>query len=281
MARQVSKGTCAFCRRTIAKSGMTRHLAACEQRKQLAAAPPKRGMRPAKLFHLVVEGRYLPMYWLHLAVPTTLLLTDLDAFLRTIWLECCGHLSAFEIDGRRYLPGWHEGVDAMWASPPPTLDQAVLPQLMVLGEDGELRPATLDQRQSIFEALTQSHMPNGFERLPDADMEIALSDVLVPGKQAFYEYDFGTTTDLALKVVAAFDGWTTRREPIQILARNDPPALVCEVCQQPATAVCVQCIWEDAGWLCKGCSRNHQCGEEMLLPVLNSPRVGMCAYTGA
>jgi len=24
-------------------------------------------------------------------------LSDLDSFLRDIWLECCGHLSAFEI----------------------------------------------------------------------------------------------------------------------------------------------------------------------------------------
>jgi len=29
-------------------------------------------------------------------------LSDLDSFLRDIWLECCGHLSAFEIDETYY-----------------------------------------------------------------------------------------------------------------------------------------------------------------------------------
>lgn len=26
--------------------------------------------------------------------------------------------------------------------------------------------------------------------------------------------------------------------------------------------------------------KTHECGEDMLLPVVNSPRVGMCDYTG-
>jgi hypothetical protein len=28
------------------------------------------------------------------------------------------------------------------------------------------------------------------------------------------------------------------------------------------------------------CAGGHECGEEMLLPVVNSPRVAMCGYTG-
>jgi hypothetical protein len=28
-------------------------------------------------------------------------------------------------------------------------------------------------------------------------------------------------------------------------------------------------------------SEEHECGEEALLPVVNSPRMGMCGYTGA
>jgi len=32
--------------------------------------------------------------------------------------------------------------------------------------------------------------------------------------------------------------------------------------------------------VCEGCAGEHECGEEMLLPVVNSPRVGMCGYEG-
>ena len=32
----------------------------------------------------------------------TATLEDLDSFLRDIWLECCGHLSAFNIYGTNY-----------------------------------------------------------------------------------------------------------------------------------------------------------------------------------
>lgn len=50
----------------------------------------------------MVEGRYLPEYWMHLSVPVNTTLGDLDQFLRDIWLECCRHLSAFTIEGTRY-----------------------------------------------------------------------------------------------------------------------------------------------------------------------------------
>ena len=39
---------------------------------------------------------------MHVAVPLTAPLSKLDDFLRHTWLECCGHLSAFEIAGKRY-----------------------------------------------------------------------------------------------------------------------------------------------------------------------------------
>jgi len=39
---------------------------------------------------------------MHVAVPATAPLSKLDDFLRHTWLECCGHLSAFEIGGKRY-----------------------------------------------------------------------------------------------------------------------------------------------------------------------------------
>ena len=33
-------------------------------------------------------------------------------------------------------------------------------------------------------------------------------------------------------------------------------------------------------FLCEVHTEKHDCGEEALLPVVNSPRMGMCGYTG-
>ncbi len=41
-------------------------------------------------------------FWLHLEAKSTATLSDLDHFLRRIWLECCEHLSEFTINSVRY-----------------------------------------------------------------------------------------------------------------------------------------------------------------------------------
>jgi hypothetical protein len=213
---------------------MIEHLRSCEQRKAALEASMEKGARKTKIFHIVVEGRRLPEYWMHLEAPATATLEDLDGFLRDIWVECCGHMSAFTIRKTRYITGG--GVDAMW------VDMGFVPR----GEVG---------------------------------MDVPLVEVLRPGMRFHYEYDFGTTTELTLKVVAEREG-TIRGKRIQLLARNEPPLITCNVCGRIATQVCARCIWDDKGWLCDTCAREHACGEDMLMPVVNSPRVGMCGYTG-
>lgn len=57
-------------------------------------AGPGTGAR--RWFHLVVQARYAPDYWLHLQAPGDRTFGELDSVLRRLWLECCNHLSAFE-----------------------------------------------------------------------------------------------------------------------------------------------------------------------------------------
>jgi hypothetical protein len=157
---------------------------------------------------------------MHLAVPAKAPLSRLDDFLRHIWLECCGHMSAFEIDGIRY-----------------------------------------------------SVSPMEEER----GMGAPLSRVLDVGSKFFYAYDFGSTTELALKVVG-FWNQGKPRGAVQLLARNDPPQIICGQCKtQPATQICIE---SEETWLCETCMAAHECDDAMHLPVVNSPRVGVCAYTG-
>jgi len=221
MTRYTSKGKCSFCNETFGKAAMTKHLKSCKQRKSaLETTSEKRKLQGTKSLHLVVEGRDLPEYWMHLSVAANVTLEDLDDFLRDIWLECCGHLSAFTIEGKRY-------------------------SIHPMKEYGE------------------------------RSMKSALGNVVGIGMKFYHEYDFGTTTELTLRVMSEQEG-EAKGKSIQLLARNDPPLIACESCGKIATQVCAEC----ARWFCDECAHKHECGEDMLLPVVNSPRVGMCGYTG-
>jgi hypothetical protein len=223
MSKPQSKGNCYLCGEMVGKVSMTRHLLACCSQ-EVSGKSPVYGKQPSdQSFHLLVEGREANAYWMHLAAPMTAPLNKLDRFLRHSWLECCGHLSAFEIGDKRY------------ASSP---------------MDEEL------------------------------DMRARLSQVLEVGMRFFYEYDYGSTTALALKVVAVRESGSAK-SAVQLLARNEAPQAICHRCaSKPATQVCTECAWNGEGWLCDSCAVAHECGDEMCLPVVNSPRVGVCGYTG-
>lgn len=220
---QQSAGKCHLCGAIVGRTSMAGHLNACSQ-PEASRLPPATGKQVSgPSFHLVIEGRDAKAYWMHAAVPVTAPLSKLDRFLRDTWLECCGHLSAFEIGSNRY------------ASSP-----------------------------------TQGEM----------SMRVPLSRVLEKGIKFSYEYDYGSTTALTLKVVALREP-STPSGAIQLLAANVAPQVSCQRCgNRAATQVCTECAWNGEGWLCEACVDEHECGSEMCLPVVNSPRVGVCGYTG-
>jgi Plasmid pRiA4b ORF-3-like protein len=111
------------------------------------------------------------------------------------------------------------------------------------------------------------------------NMQVKLEEVLSPGQTYSYEYDFGSTTELTLKVISEREV-LAKKQAIEILARNNLPIVPCDECGKPATNTCTQCIYEDQGYLCDTCAKDHECGEDMLLPMVNSPRAGVCGYTG-
>jgi len=110
-------------------------------------------------------------------------------------------------------------------------------------------------------------------------MKVKVETLLVPGLEIPYEYDFGTTSHLLIKVVAQRLGKPTTGHPIVLLARNkfEPPP--CMVCGQPATQICTECLYREDGCseLCDAHAREH---DDMLLALVNSPRTGMCGYDG-
>ena len=225
MARQSTNGRCYLCDEVFSKQKMKKHVESCGRKKDDADKKTSAKNKTKKdVFHIVAQGKYSPDYWMNIEVPVDATLEVLDRFLRDIWLECCGHMSAFDIGGRRY---------------------SVAP----MGDYDEQA------------------------------MDVRLFEVIEPGMKFEHEYDFGSTTSLVLNVISQYPGHI-KGNSVRILARNEPPLYECQLCGKTATQICVECIYSDKGLLCDDCAAGHECGEEMLLPVVNSPRVGVCGYTG-
>lgn len=96
-----SRGQCAFCGYETTKGSMAKHLAACPQRRAQIASAEQTNRKPGTLYHLRMHDADDRDFWLDVEVRGSATLNDIDAYLRSIWLECCGHLSQFSIGGWR------------------------------------------------------------------------------------------------------------------------------------------------------------------------------------
>lgn len=98
---------------------------------------------------------------------------------------------------------------------------------------------------------------------------------MLKGKDKFeYEYDFGSTTYIEGEVVEEREGILS--ETVRILARNKIPKEECSMCENEAVMYCTEC----QEFYCAQCLFEHSCDDEMALPVVNSPRMGVCGYEG-
>lgn len=225
MTRITTSGKCELCGKSYRKSGMARHLQSCLTRTgwpEQPAATSSRQPRQVQGIHISVTDTYRPEYWMHLAAPASAKLSDLDDYLRAIWLDCCGHLSAFDIEGKGY---------------------------------------------------------HSYPEFGDKGMSATLGRVIPPGTHFRHEYDFGTTTYLALRCVGEL---TLPSGGIRQLARNDAPEIRCSVCGVAATQVGLsedEWMTMTAGF-CDSCAPADGEQAEYLLPLVNSPRSGMCGYDG-
>jgi hypothetical protein len=228
MNRYTSYGICTLCGKRTTKAGMSRHLTSC-----LAEHEPSQG-KTARLLRLRIEDAYSPIFWMDVEMKDTATLEDLDDFLRGEWLECCGHLSDFDIEGDRYMV-------------------------------------------SSYGMGTFGSFTDPSER----SMNIELGEILSKGTRFGHTYDFGTSTELKLRVVDERQG-RSGSETVHLLSQNEAPVWDCEVCGEEASWVCTFCMYErENPFYCELHSEDHDCeAPEMILPVANSPRMGMCAYTG-
>jgi len=217
MSANSPKTPCGLCENPMTSRGMGRHLSSCLD-KNIRLIADQSGDGPG-ILHLKVHGggKGSP-YWLHLAVDQDTTLKKLDAFLRDIWLECCGHMSTFFLD-RPYVS-------------------------------------------------------------TEIAMNRKLGKALGPGEFITHIYDFGTETQCVLEGLNRYPGRIKGRKKLKLLARNPALEYPCDACGgKKAEYICQECLMEGGqALLCPSCLKGHECDEEMLVLLMNSPRAGECAY---
>lgn len=220
---------CKLCNKEFSKAGVLRHLSSCMRSKGTTEA--------GESYIIRVEGKYNKAFWLYLLVDDCVRLEELDQYLGDIWLDCCGHLSSFYIDGEYY---------------------------------------------------------NDVHQFGEQSMAIQVKYVFKENLKIKYEYDFGSTTELSITVLKetarVFD-----QPGIYLLARNNPPAVICEKCESKDALLWRNLYDGDETLLCPDCAKVAGIAEDESIEedesitedelwehtlLCNSPRAGVCVYNG-
>ena len=213
---------CSLCNKTLKLNGCLRHTKSCIKTLE-------KGDTPNYLISFSGD-HHGNRYWIFLLVPADFSLEDVDSYLRDRWLECCNHLSCFNIDDIDYM----SNTDFV---------------------DDETK-----------------------------DMNDTLSDTMTIKSAFEYEYDFGSSTTL---IGFAHQKIDLKNDEIKLVCANIKPFIKCDVCEKDSTVVCRNC----KKTYCDSCIKNkkHKCPKKydeddfngnFILPVLNSPRFGVCDYNG-
>lgn len=195
------------------QEGALRHVEGC-----LRSSGWPAGEKPSLI--ITIQGRHDRSYWLVVLARPDATLEDLDSLIRDVWVECCGHMSAFSIGKESYLSGEDE---------------------------------------------------------PGTSMAIPLSGLVPPGSTFSYEYDFGSTTELDLKVIGAIPIMPPEK-PICLIARNNPPPFPCDACGNQAEFSLFDDEDGTLRFFCRECLVSAEPDPECTEIIENSPRTGICGY---
>lgn len=115
--------------------------------------------------------------------------------------------------------------------------------------------------------------------LPGKSMNAKLQNVIEQGVKFDYDYDMGSTTELELEMVGVIK-MAARRQKAMLLAENFMPKYKCIRCGRRAELVTRMDMGPiENGAFCMKCgAAAEEEGIEGLLPLLNSPRTGICGY---
>lgn len=145
--------TCKICGEEVKLRQAKFHLKKCREKNPLPTSTKK-----AEIFMLRIRGKYQKDYVLVVEQSGNQSLSVLDRFLRSIWLECCGHLSAFTIRKESYdclLPEF----EFPWGKPHHEMSKAKLSEVLTpdlkftyeydFGSTTDLELEVLDSRETL------------------------------------------------------------------------------------------------------------------------------------
>ena len=119
----------------------------------------------------------------------------------------------------------------------------------------------------------------GSWKTEEHDLKVAIEKALPLKKKVRYEYDFGSTTELSVKVIGEREGSLARGKKVRILSRNFSPLYLCSICQkEPAQWINV--FKYENNLYCDRHAKESEEWDEGFLPLSNSPRAGTCSYEG-
>jgi hypothetical protein len=137
-----ARGQCAFCGHVTTKAAMRRHSDRCVER--LAEDAEASARKPETLHRLRIESADAPTFWLDVEVRGSTTLERIDHYLRVIWLDCCGHLSEFSLDGwGADRVGMSRKVDAAFR------DGSELTHIYDFGTESITKLREVDRRQGV------------------------------------------------------------------------------------------------------------------------------------
>jgi len=128
-----------------------------------------------------------------------------------------------------------------------------------------------------------SQFSRGGWRGDEIPMNTPVKQIFKKGLELTHIYDFGTSSETLIKVIGERNGKAITKHPIFLMARNELPEVSCIECPQTASWLCMECIYEDdsPGFLCKQHVEDHPHDDYGApIPLINSPRLGMCGYDG-
>ena len=97
------KGKCYYCNKELTERTIKRHMKSCPNMKKVISDEINSSKGTRNQFIISMKDKYdKNTYCIYLLIDENLQLQHLDQFIRHVWVECCGHLSAFYIDGIRY-----------------------------------------------------------------------------------------------------------------------------------------------------------------------------------
>lgn len=97
------EGKCYYCNKELTEKTIKRHMKNCDEMKKKIEELSYQDKKQRNQFMISIKSKYdKNEYCIYLSIDENLSLLHIDQFLRDVWLECCGHLSAFKIKGKIY-----------------------------------------------------------------------------------------------------------------------------------------------------------------------------------